>query len=116
MTESKNLSGGERASHWALTKGGMKAAWPICIGATYPWDLPLGFWPKKGDLAFWILPSCRLWYLLEARSSSIHMPYVPAPLILSYSAKTPPVSPKATTWPRFMSMQRLHSERTVAKE
>lgn len=47
---------------------------------------------------------------------SFIMPYVPAPLILSYSAKTPSVSPKATTWPRFMSMQRLHSERTVAKE
>ena len=47
---------------------------------------------------------------------SFIMPSVPAPLILSYSAKTPSVSPKATTWPRFMSMQRLHSERTVAKE
>ena len=28
----------ERASHWALIKGGMKAAWPICIGY-----IPLGF-------------------------------------------------------------------------
>lgn len=38
MTESKSLSGGERASHRALIKGGMKAAWPICI--CY---IPLGF-------------------------------------------------------------------------
>ncbi len=38
VTESKSLSGGERASHWALIKGGMKAAWPICIGY-----IPLGF-------------------------------------------------------------------------
>jgi hypothetical protein len=37
----------------------------------------------------------------------------PHPFILR---QDPPVSPKATTWPRFMSMQRLHSERTVAKE
>ena len=50
MTESKSLSEGKRASHWALIKGGMKAAWPICIGYI-PLGFAFGVLAQKGGLS-----------------------------------------------------------------
>ena len=50
VTESKSLSGGKRASHWALIKGGMKAAWPICIGYI-PLGFAFGVLAQKGGLS-----------------------------------------------------------------